>query len=411
MIRSFLFLVGITLPMMLVGCVSMVLPRVAAEYSGPPAIPAIETDGLTRVGWEAGRAALLARFEAEVYGAWPGDAPAQVTERRVVDASAFDGRGRLEEWRVDLGPMDTHLVVLMPAGATGPMPVIVMQTFCGTRTAFGSAFDLSPPVNPSARECDQSGAWESALMTSIFGRHIAEPPLQRILDRGYALAFLHPGDIVPDNPSGAPSALDGLMGGRESGAVIAWAWGYARAIDALESDPRFDVGRMAVWGHSRNAKSALVAAAFDPRIDLVLAHQAGTGGTTLTRSNAGESVEQITETYPYWFNETYAGYAGSEAAIPIDQHQLIALMAPRPLLIGGAWRDSWSDPQGSYRAGIGANPVYALYGSAGLRQDRLDAFDPTADIAVFMRPGLHGVQPSDWEAFLAFLDAHFGHAQ
>lgn len=411
MIRASLFLIGITLPMMLVGCVSMVLPRVATENSGPPAMPAIDAEPLTRAGWEAGRADLLARFEAEVYGAWPGDAPAQVTERRVVDASAFEGRGRLEEWDVDLGPVDTHLVVLMPAGATEPMPVIVMQTFCGTRTAFGGAFELSPPVNPSARECGQAGGWESALMTSIFGRHIAEPPMQQILDRGYALAFLHPGDIVPDNPTGAPPALDVLMEGRESGAIIAWAWGYARVIDALESDPRFDAERMAVWGHSRNAKSALVAAAFDPRIDLVLSHQAGTGGTTLTRSEVGESVEQITETYPYWFNETYAGYAGNEAAIPVDQHQLIALMAPRPLLIGGGWRDAWSDPQGSYRAGIGANPVYGLYGSDGLRQPSLGSFDPAADIAVFMRRGLHGVQPSDWDAFLAFLDAHFGHAQ
>ena len=95
MIRASLFLIGITLPMMLVGCVSMVLPRVATENSGPPAMPAIDAEPLTRAGWEAGRADLLARFEAEVYGAWPGDAPAQVTERRVVDASAFEGRGRL----------------------------------------------------------------------------------------------------------------------------------------------------------------------------------------------------------------------------------------------------------------------------------------------------------------------------
>ena len=93
--------------------------------------------------------------------------------------------------------------------------------------------------------------------------------------------------------------------------------------------------------------------------------------------------------------------------MPIDQHQLIALLAPRPLLIGGAWRDQWSDPQSSFRAAEGANPVYHLYGSDGLTQPGLDEFDPAADIAVAMRPGLHGVQPQDWENFLAFLDAHF----
>lgn len=411
MIRASFFLVAITLPMMLVGCVSMVLPLVPTENGGPAAIPAIETGGLTSDQWEDGRPALRARFEAEVYGEWPGDEPASVSERRLVDADAYGGLGRIEEWDVDLGNVQTRLVVILPEAVAGPAPVVVMQTFCGTRTALGDRADLSAPINPAARECGQISGWQGYLMAAVFGRHIAEPPIETILERGYALAFLHPGEIVPDNPDDAPAALDGLMPGRESGAIMAWAWGYSRVIDALESDPRFDPARMAVWGHSRNAKSALVAAAFDTRIDLVLAHQAGTGGTTLTRSLAGESVAQITETYPYWFNERYASYADREADIPLDQHQLIALMAPRPLLIGGGWRDSWSDPQGSYRAALGANPVYALYGSEGLRQPDLGAFDPEADIAVFMRRGLHGVQPSDWAAFLDFLDAHFLHSQ
>ncbi|WP_323762276.1 hypothetical protein [Maricaulis sp.] len=411
MIRAFFFLAAITLPMMLIGCVSMVLPLVPTVNDGPPARPAIDTTGLSADDWEARRPLLRQRFEAEVYGDWPGDVPATVTEQRLVEAGAYDGLGRIEEWDLDLGPVRARLVVILPETVTGPVPVIVMQTFCGTRTALGGRGDLSAPVNPAARECGGIDGWQGHLMSAIFGRHIAEPPIETILERGYALAFQHPGEIVPDNPADAPAALDVLMPERESGAIIAWAWGYSRAIDALESDPRFDPDRMAVWGHSRNAKSALVAAAFDTRVDLVLAHQGGTGGTTLTRSHAGESVAQITGTYPYWFNERYASYADNEAAIPLDQHALIALMAPRPLLIGGGWRDAWSDPQGSYQAALGANPVYALYGSDGLRQPSLGAFDPAADIAVFMRRGLHGVQPSDWDAFLEFLDAHFGHSQ
>ncbi|WP_417480017.1 alpha/beta hydrolase family protein [Maricaulis maris] len=411
MIRAFLFLVAITLPMMLIGCVSMVLPLVPTENDGSPARPAIDTSGLVPDEWEAGRAALRRRFEAEVYGDWPGVAPASVSDQRLVEAGAYDGLGRIEEWDLDLGTVQARLVVILPEAAAAPAPVIVMQTFCGTRTALGGRDDLSAPLNPAARECSEVNGWQGHLMTGVFGRHIAEPPIETILARGYALAFLHPGEIVPDNPDDAPAALDALMPGRESGAIIAWAWGYSRAIDALESDPRLDPARMAVWGHSRNAKSALVAAAFDTRIDLVLAHQAGTGGTTLTRSFAGESVAQITGTYPYWFNERYASYGNNEDGIPLDQHELIALMAPRPLLIGGAWRDAWSDPQGSFRAALGANPVYALYGSEGLRQPSLGAFDPEADIAVFMRRGLHGVQPSDWHAFLEFLDAHFHHSQ
>lgn len=403
--KAILIALTIILPLMLVGCVSMALPRVPGRLAGETAQPVLPgPDGQTRAAWEAARPALLDAFADEVFGAWPDAGPARLLERQQLETGAWDGLADIEQWRVEMAGMDTHVVTLTPS-APGPHPVIILQLFCGNQAALGGRPDIAPPLSPYAPDC--SGTWQMIPIRMIFGEHISEPPLELILSRGYAVALVYPGDIVPDSPSGAPERLRQLAGDRPAGAIAAWAWVYSRVVDLLEADDRYDADRIAVWGHSRNGKSALLAAAHDPRVDLVIAHQAGTGGTTLTRSYAGESVAQITEGYPHWFAPAYAAYAERELDIPVDQHQLIALVAPRPVLIGGAWRDQWSDPQGSFRAAQGATPVYQLYGSEGLRQPRLGDFDPSADLSLFMRPGLHGVNGRDWAHFLDFLDAHF----
>jgi len=406
MFKRILIVLSIILPLMLVGCVSMILPRVPGQTQGEAAQPVINPDGtLTLIEWEASRDRLKARFEAEIYGAYPDTVTTEVLSHEVIDEAGWGGRGRLEQYRVQMAGFETHLVTILPNQAEGPVPTIIMQLFCGNRTGVGGHESIAPPLSVHAPNCEPG--FQTNIITMIFGEFIGGPPIADILGRGYALAFVYPGDIVPDNAVAGADRLAGLVPGEDAGAIAAWAWAYSRVVDVLDRDSRFDPERTAVWGHSRNGKSALLAGVYDQRIDLVIAHQAGTGGTSLTRSDAGESVAQITESYPHWFNQNYAGYAGNEQTIPIDQHQLIALLAPRPLLIGGAWRDQWSDPQGSFRAALGANPVYALYGSDGLRQNDLASFDPGADLALFMRPGLHGVNGNDWANFLAFLDAHF----
>lgn len=402
--RRVLLVFSILLPLMLVGCVSMALPMVSSRGADVPAEPRLLAIPQGVETWEANRSALLEQFQDAIYGAYPADAETEVLERRLIDENAYDGRGIVEEYRLSMAGRETYLVTVRPRTHSGPLPIIVMQLFCGNRAAMGGREDISPSM--SGGGCD-GDSWVSVPVRMVFGEHIMEPPIPAILDRGYALAFTFAGDIVPDSREAAPAALADLVPDQPSGAIIAWAWVYSRIIDVLERDPIYDPQRMAVWGHSRNGKSALLAAAFDERVDLVIAHQAGTGGTSLNRSPVGESIGQITSSYPHWFSPAYSGFHGREALLPVDQHQLIALMAPRPLLIGGAWRDQWADPQGSFRAARSANPVYALYGSDGLSQPDMASFDPEADIALFMRRGLHGVRQGDWANFLAFLDAHF----
>lgn len=400
------------------GCVNTLLPAIPNQIIGPvpspPVLGAFEGAAPVETAeeWRANRTpALRKALETYVYGTMPNTQPAQVAAHEVIAESAFNGLGRVEEVTLALGPSPQdrmNLALAIPANSDAPTPVVLMQTFCGNAAAFNDLDGLAPPLGPYPPPCD--AAWAQPLITFVFGRYNAGPPFEWLLERGYAVGIMYPGDVAPDVSSEGLAALERLAApeGPRWGAIAAWAWAYSRAVDYVDSDARFDSSRVAVWGHSRNGKSALVAAAWDPRIDAVIAHQSGTGGATLSRSYAGESVAEITEAYPHWFTPAYADYAERETALPVDQHQLLALIAPRPVLLGNSRRDAWSDPEGAFRAAQSADEVYELLGSEGLDQSSMTQANTAADLAYFLRPGRHGVTTEDWRYFLAFLDAHFG---
>ncbi len=384
----------------------------------PPALGAFEGGGPVAgvADWEARKPALREALEREVYGTMPDGYALHVLERKVLDEEAFDGLGRLVEFKlkadVTFGEETRetrvfYMDVIEPSGRDAA-PVILMQTYCPRR-------DTIP--HPAITHVEGMGGCGgggigTSIMTYVFGRYIATPPLEEILQRGYALATIYPSEFAPDSKTrGLPALKEmsaGLDGNRERwGAVAAWAWGFSLMIDALEEESGAKERSYITWGHSRYGKSALLAAAFDDRIAGVISHQSGTGGASLNRRKKGESVRSITAAYPHWFTQAYADYAGHEEDMGVDQHQLLALIAPRPILVGNARRDVWSDPNGAFRAAIGADPVYELLGSEGLEQTRLDQWKPDADIAFWIRAGTHGVVKEDWPAFFEFLDAHF----
>lgn len=397
------------------GCMTMLpavpgVPKNRAE-AFPPVLGAFGEDPpiATAQDWETRRAPLLRQaFEMHLYGAMPQAAPVTLTEQASSLVHAYGERASVESWTLQtelLGaPQVFDLLVIAPAGAAGPTPVFLYPAFCPLDAVFEA--DTAPAARSATPGfCEAGGGPLAAIAGWAFGEHIMTPPVEEILASGYALAAFLPGELMPD----AREAADTFLGdetGNPPRALMVWAWAFSRVVDALEADPRFSDAATIAFGHSRLGKSALIAAAFDPRIDLVIAHQAGTGGAALQRDGIGESVAEITRAYPHWFADAYAAFAGREAELPVDQHQLIALVAPRPVLLGNARRDAWSDPQGTWRAARGAEPVYALYGKQGLDQDRLDALNPAADIAFHMRPLTHGVRASDWRAFLDFADAH-----
>jgi hypothetical protein len=403
------------------GCVEATMAWANLRPKGPEAAPPLVFASAAE--WEdAGAREAREALQKNVYGYFPEISESSILNHRVVNPDAFNGKGVVEEYRIaasatfgaakaavtDGGGADGFIMdVVLPKNAAGSAPVILMETFCPRwNTIPDPGVTGAPPPEDKPR-----GMMES-VATFVFGRYICTPPIEMILDAGYAVASIFPSEIVPDRGAEGLAALKRLSEGHADdetrwGAIAAWAWSFSRMIDILEQDDRLDRNAMIAWGHSRYGKAALLAAAFDPRIDGVIAHQSGTGGASLNFRKSGESVRGITKNYPHWFARTYAAYTDDRPP-DFDQHQLLALIAPRPVLLGNARRDVWSDPNGAFRAAMGADPVYELYGVRGLDQTRLKPYDPAAEIAFWIRPGTHGVVKEDWPAFLAFLDAHFG---
>ncbi|MGD9967298.1 MAG: alpha/beta hydrolase family protein [Hyphomonadaceae bacterium] len=368
------------------------LPEVLASAQ-PPVLGRFEDDGpiADRTDWLRRRTQLLGSLAQHIYGPAPADREARVLSRSPIPAPLAGGVERVEQWEVEIEEAGRlHLVLVLPPQLRAAAPVIIMQNFCGNRAAFpGRPAAVAAPRQYYPIPC-RIGAFDP-LHRAAFGRWMLGPPFERIGARGYAIAMYYGGDIVADHAPDARPALNALAGS-DAGAVSAWAWVHARVVDVLSEDPRLDVHRMIAWGQSRYGKIALLAAARDERIAAIVAVQSGRAGDALTSHRAGESVVNITRVYPHWLSPRFADYAARNP--PVDQHQLLALLAPRPVLLGWARRDGWSDPAGALIAVQSARPAFELLGAPAPEH--------------FFRGGGHGIEDADWETTLEFLDRRLG---
>ncbi|HYW70330.1 MAG TPA: hypothetical protein VE961_04815 [Pyrinomonadaceae bacterium] len=355
------------------------------------------------------RPEIVRLFEENQFGRSPGrpaDMSFDVFDKGTpaLDGKAIRRQVTIYFSRNKTGPkMD--LLIYLPANANKPVPVFLNLSF----TANSSAVD-DPGIKPGeiwGRDKKRAPAPKGGAL----GRLDVLP----FLAQGIAVATVYYGDIDPDFLGGIPDGVRALYlksgqtepAADEWGSIGAWAWGLSRAMDYLETDNNVDAKRVAIFGVSRLGKTVLWAGAHDPRFAVVIASCSGEGGAALSRRNYGETIKHLTAPtrYPYQFAANYQKYGDHVSEFPVDSHMLIALIAPRPLLLQTGDQDFWSDPKGEFLAAVAATPVYRLLGQGGIESDQMPAAGQLLGtrLGYFMHHGGHGTIPSDWEVFLKFL--------
>ncbi|MCU4974899.1 acetylxylan esterase [Halobacteria archaeon AArc-m2/3/4] len=363
----------------------------------------------TPAEWRARRSELEALFRYYVYGYAPGPEPIAADVDRT--ESVLDGKATLLE--------ATIRFVDLPDDA----PTIELALFVPTDV------NEVPVFLGLNREGNHAVVDDDAVTITDRGRRFGTDEcgtqrkywcVERILERGYGFATYHCADIDPDRDDFTDGIhpyydTDDLPGppGTEWGTLAAWAWGLQRCVDYLRTESVVRSDEIAVVGHSRRGKAALLAGATDERIGLVVPHQSGTGGCALSRDNDQESVARINGTFPHWFNDVFPAFGSRESRLPVDQHLLVALVAPRPLLDTEGSRDYWANPGRAYDALQAAAPVYDLLGAEGLvGTGRLSDGDEltaeTADtLCQYRRETGHTLNRGYWDVILEFADLHF----
>ena len=363
--------------------------------------------------WSRRRAELLGLFADHVYGRTPVGRPEAMRFERLTRVEGFlDGKATMEEIRIHFAEGDDgphlDLLVVKPARApAGGVPAFVAMNFAGNHTLHPSTeITLSTAWMRHSGDAVKEGLVEDHRSTEKSrGSRVSRWPVEKIVDSGVALASFYYGDIDPDFDDGFENgihALFGKPGPGEWGSIGSWAWGASRALDYLETDGDIDAGRVAVFGHSRLGKTALWAGAQDERFAMVVSNNSGCGGAALSRRRFGERVGRINTSFPHWFTDKFKSYNENEDALPVDQHQLVALIAPRLVYVASAVDDRWADPRGEFLAAKHAGPVYELLGQKGVgvaEQPPLDT--PVGDrVRYHVRTGKHDVTDFDWEQYI-----------
>jgi len=384
------------------------------NYTLPPLLKLKNGQDVTdaRAWMEKRRPEILKLFEEQQFGKMPprpSELHFSVVEKGTL---VFGGKAIRKQVTVyftkDTSTDKMDLLIYLPAGADKPAPLLFTISF-----------------SPNASSVDDSGIRPGYLWTKE-GRRVPAGPNaafgkidpEMFISQGIGFATVYYGDIEPDIRTGIEHGgirRHYLRGGRKTpgpdewGAISAWAWGLSRAMDYFVTDKQIDAGRVALQGFSRLGKTVLWTAAHDQRFKMVIASCSGEGGAALSRRNYGETIKHMSDTsrYYYQFAPNWHNYADHPENSPVDAHMLVALIAPRCLLLQTGNVDYWSDPKGEFLAAVGAEPVYKLFDKAGPGTDKMpeatDASLTFNPLGYYMHEGGHAVTPSDWELFILYM--------
>lgn len=349
----------------------------------------------TKEEWErSARAETLALLEEHVYGRSPGKPDSVMIEVTGREEGALGGAADLKHIaitsRYDGRSFTFPCSVFVPRGRRGPFPAWILIN--------NRAVSAADPSRMS-----REGFW----------------PVETLIDRGYATAVFRTNDVDADSKDeslrkngvrGVWPEGGGKLGSTAWATLGAWAWGASRVLDYLQSEQKIHAERIGVVGHSRGGKTALWAGAQDRRFAIVVSNDSGCGGAALSRRIFGETVSAINRGFPYWFCENFKPYSEHEERLPVEQNQLLSLIAPRGLCVASADADFWADQRGEFLSLAHASPVYGLYGNPPVRPDEMPPLDSPlvrGAVAYHVRRGEHNLTAYDWERYADFADGFY----
>lgn len=387
------------------------LPPLLEDDSGNPIV--------TRLQWMHRRAELVGEFEKLVYGKTPTENFDVMISKKKQNELHY-GKVDIVMEQVELflsndsteNPIKVDVLIFRPKGKKVP-------TFLGINSYGNHTVHSDPNIELEMNWVKNKPEFDifnhTATETSR-GVHSSRWPVERIVGRGYGLATFNIVGIYPDRPNGsAESALRHFNNyhadSQEAvGAIGLWAWSMSRVLDYLIEHPQIQGDKVFAIGHSRRGKSALWATAQDQRFAGVFANNTGCAGAALSMRKVGETIKDINESFPHWFSDNFKKFNDKEETLPIDQHMLLALVAPRPLYVSSAEQDLWSDPEGEFFSTCIASEVYGLYGMKGLNDCVMPELNDSliiGNIGYHIRSGVHDLTRYDWERYMDFADVHF----
>lgn len=345
------------------------------------------------------RPEILGLFGNLIYGRVPEPASPLEQEFEVVaiDDGFMGGKATRKDvkihFRTAKGEVSMHFLVFVPNGTDKPAPAFLKHSFNNTQ---GHDFNVS-----ESRPDHLRNGW----------------PLGQILDAGFGLCAAYHQDLVRHNEVEFLNGIHKLFypegqsfpKAHEWGVLSACAWGAMRGMDYLETDNDIDHTRIAVMGHSKMGKAALWTAAQDERFALAISAQSGCAGAALWRRKSGETLKKMVTRFPYWLCRNAWKFIEQEDDLPIDQHMLLACVAPRPVYVHSGVEDTWADGRGEYLSAYHASAVYDLLGKSGLKSEASPEVGKAiieSDVGYHLREGGHSIEPYDWDRFIEFASYH-----